>query len=303
MNAPKVHAVLADDEQTFKALMQRPYVAWPTLALFILAFGLYLASIWLGLNGVWANATVVCVNTLCAYALFTVAHDASHNSLSLHPFFNDLLGRISAAVLLPFPLFRLFRYVHMQHHRFSNEQDDPDMWVGRASVWSLPFRCATIDIYYMYYYLPKLWSRPIDQIRDVFLSILGGSVVIAGLLYFGWGMQVFLYWFLPARIAIFFLVLAFDVWPHAPYKATAKENKYLATNIRVGFERVLTPLLLSQNYHLVHHLYPLVPFYRYARVWRARERFHLEQNPFMVSMTGREVSKEAYLSKRSISGP
>ncbi len=26
------------------------------------------------------------------------------------------------------------------------------------------------------------------------------------------------------------------------------------------------------NYHLVHHLYPTVPFYRYRRLWNARER-------------------------------
>ena len=29
-------------------------------------------------------------------------------------------------------------------------------------------------------------------------------------------------------------------------------------------EWLLTPLMLSQNYHLVHHLHPSVPFYRYV---------------------------------------
>ena len=29
-----------------------------------------------------------------------------------------------------------------------------------------------------------------------------------------------------------------------------------------------TPLLLSQNYHLVHHLMPRVPFYRYGPLYR-----------------------------------
>ena len=72
---------------------------------------------------------------------------------------------------------------------------------------------------------------------------------------------------------------------HVVYK-TAAQNKYQATSNRKGFEWLLTPLLLSQNYHLVHHLYPTVPFYRYLRVWRAREAFHRSRNPAQVSAFG-----------------
>ena len=43
----------------------------------------------------------------------------------------------------------------------------------------------------------------------------------------------------------------------------------------------MSPVLLYQNYHLVHHLHPLVPFYQYvvglaaqrgAATWRATRR-------------------------------
>jgi len=47
-------------------------------------------------------------------------------------------------------------------------------------------------------------------------------------------------------------------------------------------EWLLTPVLLYQNYHLVHHLYPTVPFYRYISIWRARLSFHESQNPAVV---------------------
>ncbi|MGB2401659.1 MAG: fatty acid desaturase [Porticoccaceae bacterium] len=65
--------------------------------------------------------------------------------------------------------------------------------------------------------------------------------------------------------------------------ATAKVNddsaSHQCTSNRVGMEWLLTPLSLSQNYHLVHHLYPTVPFYRYLKIWDARKHYHQSQYP------------------------
>ena len=38
------------------------------------------------------------------------------------------------------------------------------------------------------------------------------------------------------------------------------------------------PLMLSQNYHLVHHLHPSIPFYRYVATWRRNEEAYLERD-------------------------
>ena len=48
--------------------------------------------------------------------------------------------------------------------------------------------------------------------------------------------------------------------------------------MRVGGEGWLTPLFVYQNYHLVHHLHPSVPFYRYVRAWRRNEQAYLDRN-------------------------
>ena len=57
----------------------------------------------------------------------------------------------------------------------------------------------------------------------------------------------------------------FDWLPHHGLEDTQSENRYRATRNRVGLEWLFTPLMLSQNYHLVHHLHPSVPFYRYLQ--------------------------------------
>ena len=289
---------IQDNPNEFKALMQRPMVAWPTIALFVAALGLYIVATTMGLRGSWPLAAVVCCNAVATYCLFTVFHDASHGSISLNRTLNDWLGRIAILTFSPLPIFRSFRYIHMQHHRFSNEADDPDMWCGAGSKWTLPLRWATLDLHYYAWYLPKLFSRPKAEIRETLITLAFSFTLLAALISQGAGMALLLYWLLPSRIAIFFLALAFDYLPHSPYKATDAENKYIATSIRAGWEWMLTPLLLSQNYHLVHHLYPLAPFYRYIKLWRARESFHLAQTPLIRSIGNKELSVNEYLAFR-----
>jgi fatty acid desaturase len=75
------------------------------------------------------------------------------------------------------------------------------------------------------------------------------------------------------------LAITFDFLPHYPHQAQAKDQPFQCTSNRVGMEWLLTPVLLFQNYHLVHHLYPTVPFYRYLKIWYARKHYHQSQNP------------------------
>ena len=70
----------------------------------------------------------------------------------------------------------------------------------------------------------------------------------------------------------------FDWLPHHGLEDTQTENRYRATRNRVGLEWLFTPLMLSQNYHLVHHLHPSVPFYRYLKTWRRNEEAYLERD-------------------------
>jgi fatty acid desaturase len=50
---------------------------------------------------------------------------------------------------------------------------------------------------------------------------------------------------------------------------------------------LLTPVLLFQNYHLIHHLIPTVPFYRYGRIWRAKKDFLIANGAAVSYLDGR----------------
>ena len=74
--------------------------------------------------------------------------------------------------------------------------------------------------------------------------------------------------------------------PHHPADISQHENKYAASTIRKGWEWILTPLMAYHNYHLIHHLYPTVPFYRYLKVWLLKYDDLIEKKPAMQTPLG-----------------
>lgn len=284
-----VEQVTTDNDALFKQLCQRPNIAWPTVTLMATAILLFFGSSAAYLSEHLSLGLTIALNSIAAYLAFTVAHDASHNALSTHRSFNDWCGRISTALLSPVPFFKMFRYIHMQHHRFTNEESkDPDLYCGRGPAWLLPLKWATLDVHYFVQYLnPELFrSRPLKERWEFAWACLWAVTLAALLIGSGFGLEYLLLFIIPTRIAVVFLAFAFDFLPHYPHQAKASEAPFQATANRVGWEWLLTPVLLSQNYHLVHHLYPTLPFYRYLKVWRAREHFHLAQDPAQVSAFG-----------------
>ena len=278
-----------DDELRFKQLTRRPSIAWPTMLLLLAAISLFAASTTYYLLGGLGLAWAIMINAIASYLAFTVGHDASHNAFSTNKKLNDWAGRISTMLLSPIPFFRMFRYIHMQHHRFANEEGkDPDLYCGKGSYWTLPLRWATLDIHYFTLYLrPGVFlKRSASERRELAVATLFAIATIAFMISMGWGYEYLVLFFIPTRLAVVVLACTFDFLPHYPHETRAHDDPYQATSNRKGFEWLLTPLLLSQNYHLVHHLYPTVPFYRYLRVWRAKEAFHQSRNPAQVPAFG-----------------
>ena len=122
------------------------------------------------------------------------------------------------------------------------------------------------------------------------------AVSIAG----GWFAELLVVFLIPQRIGIVILAWWFDWLPHHGLEETQRDNKYRATRNRVGLEKLLTPALLSQNYHLVHHLHPVVPFYRYLAVWRRNESAYLDHDPALSKVVGGELSVEEYRARRGL---
>ncbi|WP_082947048.1 fatty acid desaturase [Mycolicibacter sinensis] len=279
-----------------------PEFAWPTLALGAGALIVFAFSTVAAIGGSAPVWLTISVNTAAVYAMFMVAHDALHHSVSSVSWVNSVIGR--AAWLFVAPTFSLpaFSYVHLTHHRNANDgENDPDMFATHGPAWQLPFRWALMDVFYAVWYCRQLkrrvrlsWRRPLTEVAEtaVMFSLSVAGVCVAVLTENFWLVATIL--LIPQRIGMVILGWWFDWLPHHGLEQTQQENRYRATRNRVGMEQVLIPVMLSQTYHLVHHLHPWLPFYRYAQAWRGNEDAYLAHDPAIATVFGRDLTPAEY---------
>lgn len=244
--------------------LQEGETAWPTLAVLFAAAAVHALSAWAGVSGLAPAWLCVLVCGACAYAQFTPLHDSVHKGLSKRSWLNETAGAAAGAYL--FVPFEPFRLNHLTHHAHTNDpEQDPDYWVNGKSWLGLSARCATLLEYHHYAYF-KLNARLGRAFYTGMCELALFWALFAGLCLAGWGKEAFLYWYLPAKIGSALLGLLFDYWPHRPHTERGRLRDTAILN-PAWFD----PFFLSQNVHLIHHLFPTVPWYRYRAVLRRLE--------------------------------
>lgn len=280
-----------------------PKLALPTIGIFLASLTAFVTCTVGYING-WSPWWVtIPVNAAVTFVMFTVVHDASHYSISSVRWVNGLMGRLAWLFVGPVVAFPSFGYIHIQHHRHSNDDDqDPDTFASHGKWWQLPLRWSLVEYFYLRYYLPRARSRPVLEVGETMLMMalsLTGLVVAIVTGNFWILLVVFL---IPQRIGLTILAWWFDWLPHHGLADTQRTNRYRATRNRVGAEWLFTPVLLSQNYHLVHHLHPSVPFYRYLRTWKRNEEAYLERNAAINTVFGQQLNPDEYREWKDLNG-
>lgn len=259
-----------EKESELKRLIAIESISWPTVilagGLLAIAAVVYAAGFagWLPL---WLGCTL---NSIVGYYSFSVIHDAIHRSAAKDNKLNDAIGYVGLLPLIPYVHLGLFRWAHILHHRFANEAGDPDSFF-HGPTWSLPFRWMFIDVHYLFFSLKnqtkvsrKYFHATLRRLA-LFLVLLGALAVS------GYTTEVVLLWLIPSRIMFLLMGFSFFWLPHVPHEVTQKENFTRATTIRKGWEGLLNIALQYQNYHLIHHLFPMTPFYNNYKVYKLIE--------------------------------
>jgi beta-carotene hydroxylase len=240
-----------------------PAIWNPTAWLAVLTVALLALGTWGHLTGAFPWWAPVPINAVAIYLGFTVLHEAMHGIAHPNRTVNAFLGRLGG-----FPLtisFPLFRGVHYEHHSHTNDPvRDPDLIVAHTPRLLLPLWCLALVVEYRAkFYGRRLW-RHRGQLAEALAWDAVLVAVIVAALATDWIGALLVVWLVPAALAVLFLGFSFDFLPHYPYDT---DRRYFDTRIYPG--RALNALLLGQNYHLIHHLWTTIPWFRYRQVFDA----------------------------------
>jgi len=263
-------ALSPEQKTLFRQLTSAPPVSWPTVTLCLTLLVTFVSVYALCGSGVLPLWVGTLANSIVGYVAFSVGHDSIHRSVSSNTRLNDAIGQLGLLLVLPYVDLRMFRWAHILHHRYASGPKDPDI-VLHGPWWSLPFRWMCIDLIYFVHALRHGDKVSGPYLRGSLKMAAVFAVVVAGFTYAGFGAEVLWLWFIPSRIILLMLGFSFFWLPHVPHDVSQEENFTQATTVRIGHEWLLGPLMQHQNFHLIHHLFPMTPFYNNPKVWRLLE--------------------------------
>ena len=231
----------------------------PTLLIFLAAFTMLVLSncgYWLW---EWPHWCCFSTNVIAIHMAGTVIHDACHSSAHRNRTINTILGHCSAMMLaFSYPV---FTRVHLQHHAHVNDpENDPDHYVSTGGpLWLINARFLYHELFF---FQRRLWRK--HELWQWFVSrLIVGTIFYISIQYHFLG-YILNFWFIPTAVVGLALGLFFDYLPHRPFKERDRWK-----NARVYPNSILNVLIMGQNYHLIHHLWPSIPWYNYQPAYYA----------------------------------
>ncbi len=285
-----------------------PQVAVPTILVWVVSMVVWagataaaLAVVDGSISAWWLLASIP-AHTAVTFTVFTCLHESVHHAAGRKSWVNEVLGRLSMPFVVLWGTYPMFKFIHIEHHRNTNEGSDvdPDAWTSEGPTWQLPLRWSVVDLHYARFYVPRLARRPRREAVGFVANLVVVIALLVALVATGHGAELLLVYVVPQRLGLCILAWWFDWLPHHDLEDTAATDRFRATRIRVGWERVMTPLMFSQNYHLVHHIHPAIPFYRYVQAWRRTEQDYLERGAPLATAWGTALTPEEYLAWRGL---
>jgi fatty acid desaturase len=232
--------------------------------------------------------------------LFILMHDAAHGALHPNRAVNDWVGKW----LCGFDL-HAYRAYHLQHHRFVQQTDDPDLGLSvpfpitRPSLWRKVVRDLTGQTFYKQRFgnlaarlktpgdVPR-WRVLIDEATQQKLFLIANALGFAAFLALGVGSAWITMWLLPMATWLALITRLRNISEHALVAQNEPDPlRHARTTHANWFARiVIAPYWV--NYHCEHHMFTQIACWNLPRAHRllkrqgATDRMALETSYFAL---------------------
>ena len=261
-----------------------PSLEWPTLLLLALT---YL---------VWATGTMIWQDSAILSLILTGVAIAQHSSLQHealhgHPFRNALLNEalVFPAVSIFVP-YRRFRDIHLQHHydpALTDPYDDPESNYRDPAEWARLSRPMQKLLRLNNTLAGRMVLGPVlGTVRfiaaDVALARQDRRVGQAWALH-GLGLGLVVAWLMiwgtmPLWAYGLAVYLAFALLRIRTFLEHRAHGAARARTVVIEDHGPLALLFLNNNFHVVHHMHPAVPWYRLPALYASRKAHFLKRN-------------------------
>ena len=231
------------------------------------------------------------------YVTYTPLHEAVHNNIAGQHrhlrWLNELTGYLVANVLGV--SFTMHKAAHLTHHRHTNLRgEDPDLVYSGHQLYDA-FTGGS----------KMVWNEYRDYFQRVFPRASRAeqrAVVLELVVAIGWRVGLGIYF--PVEVIVLGVVAnvlgvtllgyIFAWVVHTPFNETERFKDTATILLPRWLHTPVTWVWLWQNYHSIHHLFPRVPFYRYAKLFEEIREGMAERGAPIVELTwrGRQPAPE-----------
>ncbi|WP_156317336.1 fatty acid desaturase [Cypionkella psychrotolerans] len=279
---------------------QSRVIEWPTVAVLLGTYTLFAVGGW-----VWPGTGAVSILlTGIALAQFS---SLQHEVLHRHPFRAQWVNEaLVFPALMPFVPYLRFKDMHLQHHfdpALTDPYDDPESNYMEPAVWAKTAPLLQVLLRWNNTLAGRVLLGPALGsyifLRDELALLRAGD----GRVLLAWGLH--LIGLVP--LVLWLQWVGMPIWAYllAVYLGTAllKIRTYLEHRAHEAFRArtvviedrgPLSYLFLNNNFHVVHHMHPAVPWYELPALYASRREHYLRRNEAYVYRSYGQIIRQYF---------
>jgi fatty acid desaturase len=212
-------------------------------------------------------------------ALATLLHESAHQTLAKNKSLNLMLGTFCSGYLI-FQQSTAYKESHcLNHHcHLGNPDRDPDLkfYLSRGLYQPLsrkkfldkhilqPLVCLQTPSYLVYLVRHRLLS-PANDLRESSIVLGYWGLILITAIWSGCWDKLILFWFIPYLTTFQVLGWFIEMSEHYPLLGNSTIDLYLSRNRFSPWYEAFFTSMHGENFHLVHHLLPKIPFWNMSK--------------------------------------